>query len=286
MILQIVETGFPANSDTSTQHTCFQLPVYVFRRSQSCVLQCIVSPHYWAIIVKVSAASGILIYLTWQERDWGLRVRGGSQKQQQPSLGSALQLPQLEKGLDRLISGTVQLSQLGTQLFFLISVKIRCTFPEAGKLTTLDRLKKWMDGPEQDLQHPIYPALLMWTQSVLPEVLAASPEVSQTDTSLPYQARFLCSSGSYRFLWYWYYWTTNIIYNKKNWFIVMECKARFLCPFCWYTLTKSVLLLSTTLLYIHYESGAEVFIWIDKKLSTNLLYIHYGSGAEFVLFFK
>ena len=61
---------------------------------------------------------------------------------------------------------------------------------EAGKLTTLDRLKKWMDGPEQDLQHPIYPALLMWTQSVLPEVLPASPEVSQTDSSLPYQARF------------------------------------------------------------------------------------------------
>ena len=66
----------------------------------------------------------------------------------------------------------------------------------------------------------------------------------------------------------------------------MVSKARFLCLFCWYTLTKSVLLLSTTLLYIHYESGAEVFIWIDKKLSTNLLYIYYGSGAEFVLFFK
>ena len=56
---------------------------------------------------------------------WGLD--GEVRSSNNPPWGSALQLPQLEKGLDRLISGTVQLSQLGTQLLFLISVKIRCT---------------------------------------------------------------------------------------------------------------------------------------------------------------
>ena len=29
MILQIVETGFPAHSPTATQHTCCHLPVYM-----------------------------------------------------------------------------------------------------------------------------------------------------------------------------------------------------------------------------------------------------------------
>ena len=279
MILQIVETGFPAHSLTATHLLSFTCICFE-EKSILCTVYCFTSLHYWAIIVKVSGTSGILIYLTWQET-WGLRVRGGSQKQQQPSLGVCPPITTAGEGAGPTnkwdgavvpIRNTIILPYIGQDQMYISE--------EAGKLTTLDRLKKWMDGPEQDLQHPIYPALLMWTQSVLPEVLAASPEVSQTDTSLPYQARFLCSSGSYRFLWYWYYWTT-----KKDWFIVMESKARFFCPFCWYTLTKSVLLLSTTLLYIHYESGAEVFIWIDKKLSTNLLYIHYGSGADFVFCF-
>ena len=65
------------------------------------------------------------IWLDRRPGGWGLE--GEVRSSSNPPSGSALQLPQLEKGLDRLISGTVQLSQLGTQLLFLISVKIRCT---------------------------------------------------------------------------------------------------------------------------------------------------------------
>ena len=130
MILQIVETGFPAKSDTSTQHTCCQLPVYVFRRSRSfvhCVLFHLITEQLLSRSVEHLES-----WYIWLDRrgtgGWGLE--GEVRSSSNPPWGSALQLPQLEKGLDRLISGTVQLSQLGTQLFFLISVKIRCTFPK------------------------------------------------------------------------------------------------------------------------------------------------------------
>ena len=43
MILQIVETGFPANSDTSTQHTCCQLPVCFQVKPILCTVYCFTS---------------------------------------------------------------------------------------------------------------------------------------------------------------------------------------------------------------------------------------------------
>ena len=129
MILQIVETGFPAHSPTATQHTCCHLPVYAFRRSQSCV-HCVLFHLITEQLLSRSVEHLESWYIWLDRRPGGWGLEGEVRSSSIPPWGSALQLPQLEKGLDRLISGTVQLSQLGTQLLFLKSVKIRCTSPK------------------------------------------------------------------------------------------------------------------------------------------------------------
>ena len=148
MILQIVETGFPANSDTSTQHTCCQLPVYVFRRSQSCV-HCVL----FHLITEQLLSRSVLhleSWYIWLDRrgtgGWG--VRGGSQKQQHPSLGVCPPITTAGEGAGPTnkwdgavvpIRNTIILPYIGQDQMYISE--------EAGKLTTLDRLKKKIGWP-------------------------------------------------------------------------------------------------------------------------------------------